>query len=144
MEENKPQAHDDVCIIDLEFQKMVIERIIRPGLLDEIQTETADKKYWTRMETACLSFSYIFAGLSAFFAFASGYFNVSWISYVAGSLSVIGIMLARFASYAHSQIAVQVGALNNNLESLGLKHWSSQIPPRPGPLKKNPASNNST
>ena len=127
--EKEKEEEQEMGIIDADFKKMIIQEILRPAIKDDIKSGTHDRKFWTHVETWCLTAAQIFAGLSAFAAFASGFFKVEFVSYIAGTLGIIGILMSRFASYAHTQIIQQVNALNTSLESIGLQQWTAHLPP---------------
>lgn len=116
-------------IVDTEdFRKATID-IVRPALLNDVQTMVKGRKWWLKMSTVFETLGKIAAASGVVLAFASGSDIVGStasqaLGFTAGAVGTSGLVLSGFANFARTQSIERGDALDSILAQAKLR----QIP----------------
>jgi hypothetical protein len=68
----------------------------------------------------CETIGHLLVGVAAVISFAAGSFNLSYLSFVAGAVSVIAVSLLKFSSFAMAESKSQTTEINKILATLSM------------------------
>jgi len=80
----------------------------------------AERSCWKTTGDVTETFGHIFIGCSAIIAFAAGFFNIAYLSFIAGSLSTGAILLLKFSSYSMKESKERTDETNRILNKLNI------------------------
>ncbi|XWV26896.1 hypothetical protein QJ857_gp0154 [Tupanvirus soda lake] len=102
-------------------------------LVNKIRTELVEKTYfndvkyniksksrWKIVGDIAEAISHILTGVSAVLAFAAGFFDYKELSFVAGCLGTISLVLFQFSYYATKESKERTKQVNRILDKLGI------------------------
>lgn len=103
------------------FRTKVIEKYIRPNMIEDIENCFLWRKRWEKISTTSFCVSEIIGLIQTGLAFSAASFNLVLISYLAGVFGVLCIALNRFGSYSKNESSEKTSQLNEILVTVGIK-----------------------
>ena len=79
------------------------------------------KDKWNRVSQWTESIGQMIAASGVLLSFASGFFDIRYLSFVSGSINVLAIALLRYSKYAEHEMVERTETLNQLLEHLSVK-----------------------
>jgi hypothetical protein len=106
--------------IDPELVNKIKKDIIEKSYYSDVKFNIRWKSYWKIIADVSETFAHIFTGVSAILAFASGFFNYTLLSFIAGCFGTGALVLLKFSSYAIAQSKERTQQVNLILDKLGI------------------------
>jgi len=103
------------------FRTKIIEKYIRPNMIEDIENCFLWRKRWEKISTTSFCISEIIGVIQTALAFSAASFNLVLISYLAGVFGVLCIALNRFGSYSKNESSEKTSQLNEILVTVGIK-----------------------
>lgn len=103
------------------FRTKIIEKYIRPNMIEDIENCFLWRKRWEKISTTSFCVSEIIGLIQTGLAFSAASFNLVLISYLAGVFGVLCIALNRFGSYSKNESSEKTSQLNEILVTVGIK-----------------------
>lgn len=108
--------------------------LVSPELISKIQTDLIDVSYyddirfnlksksvWKFVGDGSEVLAHVATGAASILAFSTGFFDNYVLSYVAGCLGIVALVLAKFSSYAMGESRERTEQVNKLLASLGME-----------------------
>jgi hypothetical protein len=76
----------------------IVRNIIEPSYIEDIKSNINLKNYWKKSGITFETLSKVFVGVSSIVSFSSGIYDIPLLSFLAGSTSVISLVLLQYAS----------------------------------------------
>lgn len=93
--------------------------LIEPSYYDDIKYNIHSKSRWQCIGDVTETISHVFIGFGTILAFAAGFFNISYLSFLAGSCTTAAMIFIKFSSYAMKESKERIGQVNLLIEQLG-------------------------
>jgi hypothetical protein len=100
-------------------EKIMIE-FVEKSYESDICSLIDGRRQWKKTGQAFETMSKIFLALGGIMSFSSGYFDISVLSFLSGSVSVISLACMQFSSFCYLENKKQSNELNILLKKLGL------------------------
>lgn len=102
------------------LRKTIITELIEPSYYSDVKEMLEGRKCWRITSDVFTTLSKISVGFASVFSFASGTYQNQTFSFVAGSVSVISLILLQFSSYAAKESKEKTDGLNLILKKLSI------------------------
>ena len=96
------------------------DELIEISYYDDVKKGLHYRYKWKKIGDITEAIAKIVSGLSVVFAFASGFFNISYLSFIAGCLGTLSLVLLQFSSYAFKESSERTRQINKILSKLGI------------------------
>ena len=103
------------------FKTHIINNIIKPNYINEINDSTKYRNLWKKRGMRLETCSKFFIGLGSIMSFASGVYGYQTLSFVAGAISTISLVLLQYSNFAYKESKKATQDLNLLLDNLGIK-----------------------
>ena len=103
------------------FKTHIINNIIKPNYINEIKDSTKYRNLWKKRGMRLETCSKFFIGLGSIMSFASGVYGYQTLSFVAGAISTISLVLLQYSNFAYKESKKATQDLNLLLDNLGIK-----------------------
>ena len=103
------------------FVKHIRLDIIQPDYEEEIKNYINGRNGWRKVGLCFETSSKIFLGIGSVVSFASGVYQNTTLSFIAGSISTISLVCLQFSTYSFSQSKRSTNRLNLLLSELKLE-----------------------
>lgn len=100
-------------------EKIMIE-FVEKSYESDICSLIEGRRQWKKTGQAFETMSKVFLALGGILSFSSGYFDISVLSFLSGSVSVISLACLQFSSFCYLENKKQSNELNILLKKLGL------------------------
>jgi hypothetical protein len=107
----------------------IVRNIIEPSYIEDIKSNINLKNYWKKSGITFETLSKVFVGVSSIVSFSSGIYDIPLLSFLAGSTSVISLVLLQYASHSFRESKKNVAELNMTLKKLELDTMPDNIIP---------------
>lgn len=108
-----------------QFDPAIITKIkqdlIEPTYYEDIKNSLYGREKWKKIGDISETISKVLTGFATIFAFAAGYFKLTYLSFIAGCLGTSAIVLLQFSSYAVNESRERTARANIILHDLGIK-----------------------
>lgn len=98
--------------------KNKITKLINDRYLLDIESGLTGRTCYKVAGDACETTGHILVGAAALVAFASGTWNINYLSYIAGSISILSVSLLKLSSYFQRESRERTDMLNLILSKL--------------------------
>ena len=109
-------------------KKQIIKDLIEPAYEKDVKDNLQWRYTWRKISGISEGLAQIFTAFGTILAFASGTFQIEWLSFSAGCCLIISLVLNRFSRYSSGESKERTVALNIILKHLGLKNVPMIIP----------------
>ncbi len=96
------------------------KELIEPTYYDDIKNNLYGRSKWKTISDITETISKILAGITTVLAFAAGFFDMSFLSFMAGCLGTISLVLLQFSSYCSNESKERTIRANQILKNLGI------------------------
>ena len=100
--------------------KQVNIQVNKINYYQDIEHNIKSKSNWKITSDASNTFSKIISSFAIIVSFASGYFNYSTLSFIAGSLGTVSSVSLQFSTYAMNESRERTQTVNKILEYIGI------------------------
>lgn len=104
-----------------EVKLKIMEEMIEKSYVYDVESLVLGRRRWKKTGQAFETMSKILVAVGGIISFSSGYFDVSALSFLSGSISVISIAFLQFSSFCYIENKKQANELNVILKRLGLE-----------------------
>ena len=98
------------------IQKELVDR----NYFNDVKYNLASKSRWKIIGDLSEAFSQVFTATATILAFASGFFEYSFLAFIAGCIGTSAIVLKQFSSYCMKESSERTQQVNRILKKLGL------------------------
>ena len=124
-----PLASSKINSVTPDFTDKITQDIIEKTYYRDLNYNINSKFRWKAIGDVMEALSFIFIGIGVVLAFSAGYFDNSVLSFVAGCVETMGIVLKQFSSYSHKESVERTKQVNTLLTELGLDNVVNVIDP---------------
>ena len=114
-----PSVPPDLTISN-EVKVKIIDEIIEPFYIHEVNAKIKAKKCWKRTGQIFETISKVLVAIGGIISFSSGYFDDYLLSFFAGAISTLSLATLQFSSFAYTENKKQSQELNVLLKKLNL------------------------
>lgn len=116
------ESADDYTIIDSKkLRKQIITEKIYPFYIDEVNNQLMQIKLWSTLYTIFSTLIPVTMVATSILSFSVPQFpKITYLTYIAGIFSIIGLMCERFSHYCSTQHTMSTQRTNILLESIGI------------------------
>jgi hypothetical protein len=93
----------DNLIISESTKKEILSNLVEPSYKNEIKTTIRLKKLFKSCAICFETTSKFFVGVSSIMSFASGIYKIQILTFLAGTTSVISLVLLQYASFSYRE-----------------------------------------
>lgn len=104
------------------LRKRILNQYLIPHSESEIKDLLRSKERWRKVSNVTEVFGVLFAASSGIVAYSAGFFNESFLSFIAGSLAIGGIFTSRFSVYAQNESKQREETLKHELDRFGINY----------------------
>jgi len=104
-----------------EIKMKIMQEMIEKSYVYDVESLVLGRRRWKKTGQAFETMSKILVAVGGIISFSSGYFDVSALSFLSGSVSVISIAFLQFSSFCYIENKKQANELNVILKKLGLE-----------------------
>lgn len=97
-----------------------IQEMVDDVYVSDVGSSTKGRTIWKRVADSSEASSMALSGLSSILAFASGFFDVPTLAFVAGTFSTAALAFLTFSAYAARESRERTARLNKTLDALGI------------------------
>jgi len=120
-EENKtPDTYSENIFSTL--KEKVYDELIEPAYYDDIRDGLKWRYMWRKIANFTEGLSQVIHAGGAIFSFASGFYNIPWMAFIAGCCSVVVLVMVRFTTYSNGESRERTNELNKLLDSLKMRN----------------------
>jgi hypothetical protein len=83
-----------------ELNTYIEEQVILPSIQQEVELLIKSKKVWFKISIVTETLSQICAAVATILSFSSGIFQYQILSFLAGSINILSLMLLLFSKYS--------------------------------------------
>jgi hypothetical protein len=112
--------HNDTTINVEMARQRILDELVLPGYYRQVKDLLDGKYTWRKIGNITESFGQVILFLGAMFAFASSSYDNKDFTFIAGSCSLLALLLARFSTYAFKESAERIHQVNKTLRHLGI------------------------
>ena len=98
----------------------IITNLLEPNFKNEIKSNLELKKFFKKLGLTFETLSKLFVGISSIVSFASGIYKYEVLSFLAGSTSVISLVLLQYSSYSYRESKKLNAEVHNSLTKLNI------------------------
>ncbi len=141
-----------------DWRKEIVNSIIKPNYVTEIKDFMSNRIKWKKRGRSFETGSKIFIGIGSIVSFSAGVYGSKELSFIAGTISVVSMVLLQYATFAYRESGKSTQDLNVLLDNIGIKKLpetnnavqdNGNTPPHPNipplqtqPLQPQPQWNN--
>lgn len=115
------KKHEILPIITQEEVKKIRKDIIQESIYQDLKHNTVSKTMWKKIGDFTETIAHIFIIVGSILSFASGFYKITHLSFVAGCCGVATLSLSRFSSYAMKESSERTIQVNKLLEKIGIE-----------------------
>ena len=104
-----------------DWRKEIVDMIIKKNYVKEIEDFIETRRKWKKHGRNFETGSKIFIGIGSILSFASGVYDNKELSFIAGAISVISMVLLQYATFSYRESSKSTQDLNVLLDSIGIK-----------------------
>lgn len=97
-----------------------IQEMIDALYVSDVASSSKGRTLWKKVADASEASSMAFSGLSSILAFASGFYNIPTLAFVAGTFSTAALAFLTFSAYSVRESRERTARLNKTLDALGI------------------------
>ena len=98
----------------------IIRTLLEPNFKNEIKSNLELKKFFKKLGLTFETLSKLFVGVSSIISFASGIYKYEVLSFLAGSTSVISLVLLQYSSYSYRESKKLNAEIHSSLTKLNI------------------------
>jgi hypothetical protein len=98
----------------------IITNLLEPNFKNEIKSNLELKKFFKKLGLTFETLSKLFVGISSIVSFASGIYKYEVLSFLAGTTSVISLVLLQYSSYSYRESKKLNAEVHNSLTKLNI------------------------
>lgn len=102
----------------MNFSETIVTTLIQPNYIEEISSFIKGRRTWRSVGVTFETASRIFMGVGTVMSFASGIYQSTTMSFIAGSISTISLVCIQFSSFCYHESKKSTDELNIVLEKL--------------------------
>lgn len=102
-----------------EMIEKIRKELIEKMYYDDIRYNLRSKSRWKYTGDVSETLAHIIIAASIMLAFATGFFNIKFLSFISGSMNTGALVLLRFSSYAMKESKERTDQVNRLIEKLG-------------------------
>ena len=106
--------------IDMAFIDKIKKELVEKTYYDDVKYNIQSKSRWKLIADITEAIAHIFMGMTAIMAFAAGFFDYKFLSFVAGCLGTASLVLLQFSSYSVKESKERTEQVNKILGKLGI------------------------
>ena len=110
-----------MTIISNDVKKDILTNLIEPSYKADIKNNLRLKKFFKRAGLTFETLSKLFVGITSIISFASGIYKYEILSFLAGSTSVVSLVLLQYSSYSYRESKKITLEINDTLKKLNLE-----------------------
>ena len=110
-----------MTIISNDVKKDILTNLIEPSYKSDIKNNLRLKKFFKNLGLTFETLSKLFVGITSIVSFASGIYKYQILSFLAGSTSVISLVLLQYSSYSYRESKKITLEINDTLKKLNLE-----------------------
>lgn len=103
------------------LRQYIIKDVLQPAYITDIKDIMKARFIWRKFANLLLIISKFTVLLGAVFAFSQTYFQVYYLSFISGIISLFGVLVAQLADFFYKESKSRTIQANSILTSLGLK-----------------------
>lgn len=103
-----------------ELKNYITEEYVRPTYVSDIKNVLIWRKRWEQIGNILLFVSHISTFMAAVLSFSEFYFDVKYLSFAAGCVSLISVFLSKYSDFSFNRSSKLTNDANEILKSLGL------------------------
>ena len=107
--------------ISNEIKQDILSNLIEPNLKSDITTNIKLKKNFKKIGLTFETLSKLFVGISSVLSFSTGIYDSGILSFLAGTSSVVSLVLLQYSSYAYRESKKNSVEINNLLSKLNIE-----------------------
>ena len=107
--------------ISNELKQEILTNLIEPNIKNEISTNIKLKKIFKKVGLTFETLSKLFVGISSVLSFSTGIYNSGLLSFLAGTSSVVSLVLLQYSSYAYRESKKNTVEINTLLSKLNIE-----------------------
>ena len=105
--------------MDIPTKTKIIE-LINEHYFNDIEWGLRGRSYWKTAGDICETLGYLCIGISAILAFSAGFFDIRFLSYIAGCVGTASGLLLKFSLYSMGESKERTDEINKILKKVGL------------------------
>jgi hypothetical protein len=103
-----------------DIQNQIRKEVIEPDLLKNIKDTSSAAFFWRKVGNVCEAVGKMFVVFQGLLAFASATFNVSYLGFISGALSIVAMGLFSYSTYSMNESKERSNQLNMLLTYTGI------------------------
>lgn len=104
------------------FIGSIKNNLINPTYYADIKKSLRGSEFWKSVADVSETFSKVIAGGSTILAFASGFYQITTLSFLAGCLGTTSLLLLHFSAYSYAESKDKIFRVDKILKILGVKN----------------------
>lgn len=116
--DNKGNNGDNIICDKLKLK--IKNELVDPTYYRDIKDNLERRLNWKRVGDVFETTSKVFIGISSLLAFAAGFFNYGFLSFISGCFSVSSLVFLQFSSYSMKESKESNEIANKILKQLGI------------------------
>ena len=104
-----------------DWRKEIVNSIIKPNYVKEIKDFMSNRIKWKKRGRSFETGSKIFIGIGSIVSFSAGVYGSKELSFIAGTISVVSMVLLQYATFAYRESGKSTQDLNVLLDNIGIK-----------------------
>jgi hypothetical protein len=105
-----------------ELISRIEKNLVEPNYYNDVKTNIRFRDIYKKVGDTAETLSQIALGISAIVAFSAGFFSINILSFIAGCLGTISIVLSKFSSYSLKESKERTDQVNIILSQLGIEN----------------------
>jgi len=107
--------------ISNEIKQDILTNLIEPNIKSDISTNIKLKKNFKKIGLTFETLSKLFVGISSVLSFSTGIYKSGILSFLAGTSSVVSLVLLQYSSYAYRESKKNSVEINSLLSKLNIE-----------------------
>ncbi len=107
--------------ISSDLKQEILVTLIEPNLKRDIQTNLRLKNFFKKTGLTFETSSKFFVGVASVLSFSTGIYRSQILSFLAGTASVVSLVLLQYSSYAYRESKKNIAEINNILSKLNIE-----------------------
>ncbi|AYV84773.1 MAG: hypothetical protein Hyperionvirus38_11 [Hyperionvirus sp.] len=104
-----------------ELRRNITSKLVLPSYFNDVRDLLKWRYIWRRIGNSTLAFSKIFIAINAVLSFSSLAFGLDLLTFLAGCVSVLSLVLLHFSTFSFSRSKESTQEANQILTTLGIK-----------------------
>lgn len=117
----KEDNNSEIDTTSPDWRKEIVDKIVKKNYVKEINDFIQNRRRWKKHGRNFETGSKIFIGIGSILSFASGVYDSKELSFAAGAISVISMVLLQYATFSYRESSKSTQDLNILLDSIGIK-----------------------